>query len=71
MARPLSVVKINDPNDPDVLIYDLRESDRFIYIGELLQNPNKAIVQEIDSGRVFITINASVFEEVSLGQYWH
>jgi hypothetical protein len=69
MARPLSVVKINDPNDPDVLIYDLRESERFIYIGELLQNPNKAIVQEIDSGRVFITINASVFEEVSVGEY--
>jgi len=69
MARPLTVVKINDPNNSDVLVYDLKESDRFLYIGELLQDPNKAIVQQINSGRIFITINASVFDEVSVGDY--
>jgi len=69
MARALTIVKINDPNNSDVLVYDLKESDRFLYIGELLQDPNKAIVQQINSGRIFITINASVFDEVSVGDY--
>jgi hypothetical protein len=69
MARPMSIVKINDPTDSDFLLYGLKENERFLYLGEVLQNPSKAIVQEIDSGRIFVTIDADLFDEVSVGDY--
>jgi len=71
MARPMSIVKINDPTNSDIVLYGLKQNERFLYLGEVLQDPLKAIVQEIDSGKVFITIDADLFDEVSVGDYWH
>jgi hypothetical protein len=69
MARPMSIVKINDPTNSDIVLYGLKQNERFLYLGEVLQDPLKAIVQEIDSGKVFITIDADLFDEVSVGDY--
>jgi hypothetical protein len=65
----MSIVKINDPTNADIVLYGLKQNERFLYLGEVLQNPLKAIVLEIDSGKVFITIDADLFDEVSVGDY--
>lgn len=65
LPRVLSIVKVVDFNDPDVISWDLKESDRFIYYGTIAQNPTKCIVEGLFCGKRIPYISPGVFQEVT------
>jgi hypothetical protein len=62
--RPLSIVKLVDPNSNEASVYDLKASDRFIYYGELAQDPTKCLVEGLYCGKRLPWFSSSLFEEV-------
>jgi len=62
--RPLSIVKLKTLDDPAVKNFDLRQIDRFIYWGEIAQDPTRCIVEGIYCGKRIPYLSPDLFEEV-------
>jgi hypothetical protein len=64
--RPLSIVKIKPAmlNDFRVESFGLRPDDRFIYFGEIAQDPTRCIVEGIYCGKRVPYLFVDMFEEV-------
>jgi hypothetical protein len=64
--RPLSIVKIKPAmlNDFRVESFGLRPYDRFIYFGEIAQDPTRCIVEGIYCGKRVPYLFVDMFEEV-------
>jgi len=63
--RPLSIVKLKDPNDPQALHYDLKSNDVFVYYGELAQDPTKCLVIGINCGKRLHLLSPDLFVEIT------
>jgi len=64
--RPLSIVKIKSDmlNDFRVESFGLRPDDRFVYYGEIAQDPSRCIVEGIYCGKRVPYLFVDMFEEV-------
>lgn len=64
--RPLSIVKIKPAmlNDFRVESFGLQPDDRFIYLGEIAQDPTRCIVEGIYCGKRVPYLFVDMFEEV-------
>jgi len=64
--RPLSIVKIKSDmlNDFRVESFGLRPDDRFVYYGEIAQDPTRCIVEGIYCGKRVPYLFVDMFEEV-------
>lgn len=64
--RPLSITKIKTEylNDIRVESFGLTERDRFIYHGEIAQDPTRCIISGIYCGKNVPYLLAEMFEEV-------
>ena len=64
--RPLSIVKVKPAmlNDFRVESFGLRPNDRFIYFGEIAQDPTRCIVEGIYCGKRVPYLFVDMFEEV-------
>ena len=64
--RPLSIVKIKPAmlNDFRVKSFGLQPDDRFIYLGEIAQDPTRCIVEGIYCGKRVPYLFVDMFEEV-------
>lgn len=60
-----SIVKIVDLEDPDVKVFDIKANDRFIYRGEIAQDPTRCIVDGVFCGRRLVHLRPEDFEEVA------
>ena len=69
--RPLSIVKIKPAmlNDFRVESFGLRPDDRFIYFGEIAQDPTRCIVQGLFCGKRIPYLPPSAFEEVASNDF--
>jgi hypothetical protein len=64
--RPHSIVKLIDPNSTQAVNFQLSADDRFIYIGEIAQEPNRCIVEGLYCKKKLIWLSPSDFEEVDV-----
>ena len=64
--RPLSIVRIKPDmiNDFRVESFDLKLTDRFVYFGEIVQDPTRCIVEGIYCGKRIPYLFVDMFEEV-------
>jgi len=64
--RPLSIVKIKSDmlNDFRVESFGLRPDDRFVYYGEIAQDPTRCVVEGIYCGKRVPYLFVDMFEEV-------
>jgi len=64
--RPLSIVKIKSDmlNDFRVESFGLTSIDRFVYYGEIPQDPTRCIVEGIYCGKRVPYLFVDMFEEV-------
>ena len=64
--RPLSVVKLKPEflDDPRVETFSLSSRDRFIYHGEIAQDPTRCLIEGIFCGKRVPYLFVEMFEEV-------
>lgn len=67
--RPLSIVKITNLEDVSVKVFDLKSSDRFVYLGEIAQDPTRCIVEGIFCGKRIPYLSPSLFAEVDADDF--
>ena len=67
--RVNSIVKLVDPTDIDVQVFDLKSSDRFIYYGEIAQDTSFCLVKGIYCGKLIPYLRPEDFVEVSAGDW--
>jgi len=66
--RPSSIVKLTDPNSTQAVNFQLSAEDRFIYVGEIAQDPTRCIVEGLYCGKRLIWLSPSEFEEVDISE---
>lgn len=62
--RPLSVVKISNSNSAGAKNWALTETDRFIYWGEIAQDPTRCYVEGLNNGVKIVWMYPEDFVEV-------
>jgi hypothetical protein len=62
--RPLSIVKLKTLENDTVKTFDLNARDRFIYWGEIAQDPTRCVVEGIYCGKRIPYLSPDLFEEV-------
>lgn len=64
--RPLSIVKVKDDmlNDTNVQYWGLTPNDRFVYHGEIAQDPTRCIIVGVFCGKRIPYLSPELFEEV-------
>lgn len=69
--RPFSIVRIKpaELTNPDITNFDIHENDRFLYYGEIAQDPTKCIIEGLYCGKRLVWLTPDYFEEVSAGDY--
>jgi len=67
--RPLSIVKLVTPISDDAKVFDLTEEDRFLYLGEIAQDPTRCMVQGLFCGKRIPYLPPSAFEEVASNDF--
>lgn len=67
--RPLSIVKLKDPTCAEAVNYDLRDIDRFVYHGEIAQDPTRCLVQGLFCGKRLPYFSPDIFEEVAANDF--
>lgn len=64
LPRVNSIVKAVDINATDVAVFDIKENDRFIYLGTIAQDPTRCIVEGVYCGKRLVHLHPEDFEEV-------
>ena len=64
LPRVNSIVKIVDVNDIDVNVFDIKENDRFVYLGTIAQDSSRCIVEGVYCGKRLIHLRPEDFEEI-------
>lgn len=64
LPRPLSIVKLKTLDNLGVKNFDLKQTDRFIYWGEIAQDPTRCVVEGIYCGKRIPYLSPDLFEEV-------
>jgi len=67
--RVNSIVKAIDITDTDVAIFDIKDEDRFIYLGTIAQDPTRCIVEGIRCGKRIPYLRPDHFEEVGSDEF--
>ena len=67
--RPHSIVKLTTIEDVNVQTFDLKLTDRFVYLGEIAQDPTKCVVIGLGCGKRIPYLNSSVFVEVDADDF--
>ena len=67
--RPLSIVKLVDANSIQAVNFQLSADDRFIYWGEIAQDPTKCLVEGVYCGKRLIWLSPSEFVEADINDY--
>jgi hypothetical protein len=62
--RPLSIVKISNPNSAGAINWGLTVNDRFVYWGEIAQDPTRCYVEGLNSGAKIAWMFPEDFVEV-------
>jgi hypothetical protein len=69
--RPLSIVKIKDSmlTDTNVEFWGLTSHDRFVYYGEIAQDPTRCIVVGLYCGKRVPYLSPDIFEEADITDF--
>jgi len=64
LPRVNSIVKAADITDIDVAVFDIKDNDRFIYLGTIAQDPTRCIVEGVYCGKRLVHLHPEDFVEV-------
>jgi hypothetical protein len=64
LPRVNSIVKAVDISVIDVAVFDIKENDRFIYLGTIAQDPTRCIVEGVYCGKRLVHLHPEDFVEV-------
>lgn len=64
LPRVNSIVKAADITDIDVAVFDIKDADRFIYLGTIAQDPTRCIVEGVYCGKRLVHLSPEDFVEV-------
>jgi len=64
LPRVNSIVKAVDITDIDVAVFDIKENDRFIYLGTIAQDSTRCIVEGVYCGKRLVHLRPEDFVEV-------
>jgi len=64
LPRVNSIVKAVDISAIDVAVFDIKENDRFIYLGTIAQDPTRCIVEGVYCGKRLVHLHPEDFVEV-------
>lgn len=67
--QPNSIVKIKTPINEAFQSYGFSETDRFIYLGTIAQDPTRCIVVDIQRNSHIPYFTPDLFEEVAANDF--
>ena len=67
--RPLSIVKISDPNSERALLFQIEDRDRFVYHGEIPNGDGRCFVFGLNDAKRIAWLYPEDFVEVDSGDF--
>jgi hypothetical protein len=67
--RTNSIVKLTEPLTEDALTFDLKTTDRFIFLGVIAQDPTRCVVEGLYCGKRIPYLSPTLFEEVATDDF--